>query len=59
MMLFIFVEAVLSPFLVWLVVGEVPAAGTFTGGTNVLASLAVVAAAGLRRSKPVVPGVVP
>ena len=59
MMLFIFVEAVLSPFWVWLVVGEVPAAGTFTGGAIVLASLAVFAAAGLRRSRPVVPGAVP
>ena len=59
MMLFILVEAVLSPFWGWLVVGEVPAASTFTGGAIVLASLAVFAAAGLRRSPPVVPQAAP
>jgi len=59
MMLFVFVEALLSPFWVWLVVGEVPVASTFTGGAIVLASLAVFAAAGLRRSTPIVPQAAP
>lgn len=56
MMLFIFIEAVLSPFWVWLFVGEVPARSTFWGGAIVLASVAVFAFSGFRRSRPVVPG---
>lgn len=42
-------EVVLAPFWVWLILGETASAGTFVGGTIVLAALLLNAFAGVRR----------